>query len=317
MADLAAELGIAAGGVYHYFGGKESLLRRICLQLTEPLHPRARAALEGHDDPADRLRALVDVWVAHVVEHRDHMLVFQQERHVIESGAAWRDVRTQPQALRGAGRRGARRPGGRPAGPVRRPAHRAVRAAGHGEPHRPVVPAARAACRRGGRRRLRRRCSSWSALARERLRHRRQDVEDALGVRCGELAQRAVLPGERDADHEGRAAARPAGARRHAALLQRPATGPVARFSRTAWTWSRTASVSSGLTSARDIGVLRCWSGLLSHASTSARGLGGGPRAPSRASVARYSPSLLPKYRATSAGSTPASSPISRSVAPS
>jgi AcrR family transcriptional regulator len=94
MADLAAELGIAAGGVYHYFGGKEALLRRICLELTEPLQPRALDALEGLDDPADRLRALVDVWVQHVVEHRDHMLVFQQERHVIEAGAQWRDVRT-------------------------------------------------------------------------------------------------------------------------------------------------------------------------------------------------------------------------------
>lgn len=93
MADLAAGLGIAAGGVYHYFGGKEALLERICLQLTEPLHPRALAALEGRDDPAARLRALVDVWVAHVVEHRDHMLVFQQERHVIERGERWRAVR--------------------------------------------------------------------------------------------------------------------------------------------------------------------------------------------------------------------------------
>ena len=93
MAELASELGIAAGGVYHYFGGKEALLRRICLELTDPLHPRARAALEGLDDPAERLRALVDVWVRHVVEHRDHMLVFQQERHVIEAAAQWRDVR--------------------------------------------------------------------------------------------------------------------------------------------------------------------------------------------------------------------------------
>jgi len=93
MADLAAELGIATGGVYHYFGGKEALLRRICLELTDPLHPRALEALAGHDDPAERLRALVDVWVTHVVEHRDHMLVFQQERHVIESGAQWRAVR--------------------------------------------------------------------------------------------------------------------------------------------------------------------------------------------------------------------------------
>jgi len=93
MADLAAELGIAAGGVYHYFGGKEALLQRICLELTEPLQPRAREALDGEEDPAERLRVLVDVWVAHVVEHRDHMLVFQQERHVIDSGAQWRSVR--------------------------------------------------------------------------------------------------------------------------------------------------------------------------------------------------------------------------------
>jgi AcrR family transcriptional regulator len=93
MADLAADLGIAAGGVYHYFGGKEDLLERICLELTEPLQPRAREALDGEDDPADRLRVLVDVWVAHVVEHRDHMLVFQQERHVIEAGPRWRSVR--------------------------------------------------------------------------------------------------------------------------------------------------------------------------------------------------------------------------------
>jgi len=94
MAELAAELGIASGGVYHYFGGKEALLRRICLELTEPLHPRALDALDGLDDPADRLRALVDVWVRHVVEHRDHMLVFQQERHVIERGPQWRGVRS-------------------------------------------------------------------------------------------------------------------------------------------------------------------------------------------------------------------------------
>ena len=93
MADLAAEVGIAVGSAYHYFGGKEALLERICLELTEPLHPRAQAALAEHDDPAARLRALVDVWVAHVVEHRDHMLVFQQERHVIESGPQWRAVR--------------------------------------------------------------------------------------------------------------------------------------------------------------------------------------------------------------------------------
>jgi len=34
-----------------------------------------------------------------VVEHRDHMLVFQQERHLIESGDQWRRVRAGRKAF--------------------------------------------------------------------------------------------------------------------------------------------------------------------------------------------------------------------------
>ncbi|MGI8713380.1 MAG: hypothetical protein ACR2NR_09395, partial [Solirubrobacteraceae bacterium] len=43
--------------------------------------------------PRQQLRMLVRRWVEHVVAHRDHMLVFQQERHVIETGEQWRGVR--------------------------------------------------------------------------------------------------------------------------------------------------------------------------------------------------------------------------------
>lgn len=100
MAELAASLGLATGALYHYFGAKEQLLRAICDQLMEPLLERARALLA--DDtaaPAERLRALVRVWVTHVCDHRDHMLVFQQERHVIESGERWRSVRASRKAF--------------------------------------------------------------------------------------------------------------------------------------------------------------------------------------------------------------------------
>ncbi len=92
--ELAEALGLAAGSLYHYFGGKEQLLRAICDQLMDPLLLAAQELL-ARDAPADeQLRALVGAWVAHVVEHRDHMLVFQQERHVIERGAQWRGVRS-------------------------------------------------------------------------------------------------------------------------------------------------------------------------------------------------------------------------------
>jgi AcrR family transcriptional regulator len=92
--ELAEAIGLAAGGIYHYIGSKEQLLIRICDQLMDPLLDRAREVSASGADPEAQLRAIVRLWVAQVVEHRDHMLVFQQERHVIESGAQWRGVRS-------------------------------------------------------------------------------------------------------------------------------------------------------------------------------------------------------------------------------
>ncbi|MCW3041472.1 MAG: TetR/AcrR family transcriptional regulator [Solirubrobacterales bacterium] len=93
IAELTDELELASGGLYHYFAGKEALLIGICDELLEPILAAAREIAGGGEPAAERLRALVRVWVAHVVVHRDHMLVFQQERHVIEHGAQWKAVR--------------------------------------------------------------------------------------------------------------------------------------------------------------------------------------------------------------------------------
>jgi TetR/AcrR family transcriptional regulator, cholesterol catabolism regulator len=99
MQELAASMDLATGAVYHYFGGKEELLTAICDQLMEPLLEQATELLSGDDDAVAQLRALVRLWVGHVVEHRDHMLVFQQERHLIESGERWRKVRGSRKAF--------------------------------------------------------------------------------------------------------------------------------------------------------------------------------------------------------------------------
>lgn len=93
MQELAEELGIAAGSVYHYFRGKEQLLIAICDQLMEPLLDRAREVTVAEQAPRARLHALVLLWVEHVVVNRNHMLVFQQVRHTIERGDQWRGVR--------------------------------------------------------------------------------------------------------------------------------------------------------------------------------------------------------------------------------
>jgi AcrR family transcriptional regulator len=91
--ELTEAMGLASGGLYHYFASKEQLLIRICDQLMEPLLDETRALLATDSSAEDQLRALVRRWVAHVIEHRDHMLVFQQERHLIERGEQWRGVR--------------------------------------------------------------------------------------------------------------------------------------------------------------------------------------------------------------------------------
>ena len=100
MLQVASSMGLATGALYHYFGAKEQLLRAICDELMEPLLRRTRELVAaGSAIPQDTLRALVRLWVAHVCAHRDHMLVFQQERHQIESGDPWRRVRASRKAF--------------------------------------------------------------------------------------------------------------------------------------------------------------------------------------------------------------------------
>lgn len=93
MAELTAATGLTAGGLYHYIGSKEALLIRICDELLEPLLERAREVVADDDPPETQLRRLVGEWMAHVERHLDHMIVFQQERRVIEREPQWRRVR--------------------------------------------------------------------------------------------------------------------------------------------------------------------------------------------------------------------------------
>jgi len=99
MSDLTAATGLAAGGLYHYIGSKEELLFRVCDQLMEPLLERAEEIVEGGEAATVQLRELIRAWLEHIAEHRHHMLVFQQERQVIERQPQWRRVRRQRKAF--------------------------------------------------------------------------------------------------------------------------------------------------------------------------------------------------------------------------
>ena len=91
--DLVAATGLQRGGLYHYIEGKQHLLLLTHEELIAPLLVRAEA-IAAADLPAEaKLRELLRAWVAHVAGHRDHMVVFGEERRLIESDPAWHEVR--------------------------------------------------------------------------------------------------------------------------------------------------------------------------------------------------------------------------------
>ena len=99
IGELTEATGLAAGGLYHYIEGKDDLLIAICDELLEPLLRQAREIVATDAPPVGQLRELVEAWVAHVVAHRHHMLVFTQERQAIERQPRWRHVRAQRKAF--------------------------------------------------------------------------------------------------------------------------------------------------------------------------------------------------------------------------
>ena len=95
MQDLVAATGLKPGGLYHYIGSKDALLVTICDELMEPILATVREIASSGQPGDAQLREIVRAWLRHVESHRDHMLVFQQERHVLEHGPQWRKVRRE------------------------------------------------------------------------------------------------------------------------------------------------------------------------------------------------------------------------------
>jgi AcrR family transcriptional regulator len=99
MDDLSAATELAPGGLYHYIGSKDELLAGVLAQLMDPLLEQARAVADSAAPARDRLRELLRVWLAHIEAHHDHMLVFSQERRVVERGGRWSQVRDSRRAF--------------------------------------------------------------------------------------------------------------------------------------------------------------------------------------------------------------------------
>jgi TetR/AcrR family transcriptional regulator, fatty acid metabolism regulator protein len=79
VADVAKVAGVAAGTVYLYFHGKDDLLVTIFERSMRDVIAEGRAALEGVEDPAERLRRIAHLHLGRLGRNRDLAIVFQVE----------------------------------------------------------------------------------------------------------------------------------------------------------------------------------------------------------------------------------------------
>ncbi len=64
VADVAAAIGVAEGTIYTYFPTKDALVRAMLETFWEEITAEARAAVEGHANAFDRLKALAESHIA-------------------------------------------------------------------------------------------------------------------------------------------------------------------------------------------------------------------------------------------------------------
>jgi len=95
VAGLLEATGLTAGGLYHYVAARDELLAMICDELMDPLLERAREIVATDEPAPEQLRSLLRAWLDHLARHLDHMRVFQQERHVIETEPRWNEIRAK------------------------------------------------------------------------------------------------------------------------------------------------------------------------------------------------------------------------------
>lgn len=89
MDQIADEVGLNKGTLYHYYPSKSALLSELLVeQIEATLHMLGEVPLTGSGD--DRMRSFVRAQVSHVSTKHDELVVFFQEMH-------WLDIHLRPE----------------------------------------------------------------------------------------------------------------------------------------------------------------------------------------------------------------------------
>ncbi len=79
VSDIASAAGVADGTIYLYFKSKEDVLLQVFEEKMDELRAGLLAALEGIDDPLERIRVFARYHFSQVQEHSDVAEVLQVE----------------------------------------------------------------------------------------------------------------------------------------------------------------------------------------------------------------------------------------------
>jgi len=77
--EIADEVGILSGSLYHHFESKEAIADEIVSAFLRDLRDRCRAVLGGDGDPRARLRDLIAACFDVVERHRDATAIYQND----------------------------------------------------------------------------------------------------------------------------------------------------------------------------------------------------------------------------------------------
>ncbi|KUJ71874.1 TetR/AcrR family transcriptional regulator [Thiomicrospira sp. WB1] len=81
IADLVAHSGVSSGSIYHAFGDKETIARRLMEALLAQLEQAQQAIIRRHDTGWERFSHLVDWMMQEAITHPHAMRFILQARH--------------------------------------------------------------------------------------------------------------------------------------------------------------------------------------------------------------------------------------------
>ncbi|MBS4024493.1 MAG: TetR family transcriptional regulator [Clostridia bacterium] len=81
MLDIANEVGMLKGSLYHHFSSKEEIFFNVITKGINKLYTSAKDIFESNASPPEKLRKMIINHALHLMDNNDSMVVFSQEKN--------------------------------------------------------------------------------------------------------------------------------------------------------------------------------------------------------------------------------------------